>query len=361
MLLRQYPGMIVLLLALLTGTSARAEQIVLVAGGGTAGDGVPAKQARLQGPFGIDFDPAGNMFVCELSGGRIHKVDSAGIFTTLGGTTQKGDAGDGGPVAKATFNGMHSLAVGPGGDLFIADTWNNRIRRISTQQGTIAAFAGTGKKKYSGDGGPAASAECGGVYCLAFDDGFHKLYLADLDNRRIRVIDMSTGKIDLVAGNGVRGVPTDGSVAKSAPLVDPRAVAVDQAGNVYILERSGHALRVVDPLGRIHTVAGTGKAGATGDGGDARHATLNGPKHLCIDHDQSVLIADTENHTVRRYLPKEKKIVRVAGSGKKGTAGLHGPPEKCELHQPHGVFVHRDGTLYIVDSGNNRILKIVSE
>src|SRR5262249_36885915 len=129
--------------------------------------------------------------------------------------------------------------------------------------------------------------------------------------------------------------------------------------NVYILERSGHALRAVGPDGRIRTVAGTGKPGLTGDGGDARSATLNGPKHLCVDREGNVLIADTENHCIRKYLPREGKIVRVAGTGKKGLAGVGGPPEQVELNQPHGVTVHPDGTLYIADSSNNRVLKIV--
>jgi sugar lactone lactonase YvrE len=146
--------------------------------------------------------------------------------------------------------------------------------------------------------------------------------------------------------------------ARSAPLVDPRAVAVDAQGHVYILERSGHALRVVDPDGTIRTVAGTGKAGATGDGGPARQATLNGPKHLCIDLEGNVLIADTENHLIRKYLPREGKIVRVAGTGQKGTAGVDGPPEQAELSQPHGVYVHPSGVLYITDSSNNRVLRM---
>src|SRR5262249_49025398 len=177
-------------------------------------------------------------------------------------------------------------------------------------------------------------------------------------NRRIRVVDLKTGIVHTVAGNGQRGVPQDGSDARSAPLVDPRAVAADRKGNVYILERSGHALRVVDADGKIRTVVGTGKAGATGDGGDARKATLNGPKHLGIDAEDNVLIADTENHVIRKYLPREGTIVRVAGTGKKGMAGLGGDPLKAELNQPHGVTVHASGMLYIADSSNNRVLRI---
>jgi sugar lactone lactonase YvrE len=184
------------------------------------------------------------------------------------------------------------------------------------------------------------------------------MYLADLDNRRVRAIDMKTGTVRTVAGNGEKGVPPDGADAVKAPLVDPRAVAADGAGNVYILERSGNALRVVDAKGHISTVAGTGKVGASGDGGDAIKATFNGPKHLCIDGEGNVIIADTENHLIRKYLPKEGKVVRVAGGGKKGTEGLGGPPEKAALSLPHGVTVGKDGTLYISDSGNNRVLRI---
>jgi hypothetical protein len=126
-----------------------------------------------------------------------------------------------------------------------------------------------------------------------------------------------------------------------------------------VLERSGHALRRVDPQGTIRTIAGTGKAGASGDGGDARMATLNGPKHLCIDNEGNVIIADTENHLIRKVRVAEGKIVRVAGTGKKGTAGLGGPPQEAELNQPHGVYVHpTTGILYIADSTNNRVLKI---
>jgi DNA-binding beta-propeller fold protein YncE len=147
-------------------------------------------------------------------------------------------------------------------------------------------------------------------------------------------------------------------VAVDAPLVDPRAVAADQQGNVYVLERSGHALRMINREGRIRTVVGTGRAGLAGDNGPGLAATLNGPKHLCVDRDGSVIIADTENHVIRRYLPKEDRIVRVAGTGKKGVGGIGGTPYQVELNQPHGVTIGPDGDLYIVDSSNHRILKI---
>ncbi len=342
---------------ILLATSARADKLVRIAGGGTNENNVPATNARLTSPFGIDFDKAGNYYLVELAGERVLKVDPKGTFTILGGTGKKGNTGDGGPALKATFNGMHSLAVLPDGTVYAADTWNNRSRRIDPKTGEITPFAGTGKKAYSGDGGPALTAEFTGVFCVALSFDHAKMVVTDLDNRRIRVIDMKSGKVDLLAGNGMKGVPTDGADAKASPLVDPRAACFDRKGNVYILERGGHALRVVDPSGKIRTVAGTGKKGNTGDGGDARQATLNGPKHLCADLDDDIIIADTANHVIRKYTPKDGKIVRLAGTGKLGLSKDGGDPLSVSFNEPHGVHVHANGTLYIVDSNNHRVFR----
>ena len=141
-------------------------------------------------------------------------------------------------------------------------------------------------------------------------------------------------------------------------LVDPRAVATDGKGNIYILERSGNALRVVDRSGKIRTIAGTGKSGSTGDGGDAKAATFNGPKHLCVDSEGNVFIADTENHRVRMFRASDGTIHNVAGTGAKGGAGLGGPAVRAELAQPHGVLIGPQGVLYISDSSNGRIVKM---
>lgn len=352
-------------LAALFVTIAAAEpkssgpRLVLVAGGGTGGDGSPAKEARLNAPFGTAFDRAGNMLVVELTGGRFLKVDPKGILHLLGGTEEKSFAGDGGPVAGAKFNGMHNLAVHPSGDVYLADTWNNRVRKVDGKTGIISTVVGTGEKGYSGDGGPGTAAKFGGIYSLSFGPGARELFMADLDNRRVRKLDLKSGTVSTVAGNGEKGVPKDGSDARTSPLVDPRAAAVDpRSGDVYILERSGNALRVVGREGKIRTVAGTGEKGFSGDGGPALQAKLNGPKHLTVDRDGSVVIADTENHVIRRYLPKEGRIVRVAGSGVKGTAGLGGPPEQAEFFQPHGVTIAPNGELVICDSSNNRVVRI---
>src|SRR5262245_27417510 len=339
--------------------AAPAAHIVLVAGGGSSPTNAPATEAKLTQPFGIDFDRTGNAFLVELNGHRALKIDARGRLTTLAGTGKKGEGGDGGPAASAEFNGPHNLAVAPNGDVYIADTWNNRVRKVDAKSGVITTFAGTGVKGFAGDRGPADKAQFGGIYCITFSPDGRKLHLADLDNRRIRAIDMSTTVVTTVAGNGQRGVPEDGARAVDAPLVDPRAVASDAAGNVYVLERSGHALRVVSPEGRIRTVVGTGQKGSDGDGGPARNATLNGPKHLCVDRAGDVIIADSENHCVRKYSPKSGTIVRVAGTGKVGKGGIGGPPEQVELNQPHGVTLAADGTLFICDSINDRVLKIV--
>lgn len=352
-------------LSILLGTLAspalalvEPEVLELVAGGGVQPDGSPAVKSALKSPFGVDFSPGGELIFVELTGERVRQIDRAALLHTIAGTGSKGDGGDGGPAREAAFNGMHSLVVLPSGEIVVADTWNNKLRKIDPRTGLISTFAGTGRKGFGGDGGPAAKAGFGGIYCIALDPARRNLYLADLDNRRIRAIDLETGIVSTVAGNGAKGIPKDGERAVAAPLVDPRAVAADAQGRVYILERGGHALRVVKPDGSIETLVGTGKAGDTGDGGDARQATMNGPKHLCVDLDGNILIADTENHRVRKYFLDSRTIVPIAGTGRRGTEGVGGPPLQAQLFQPHGVTVHSDGSLYISDSGNNRILKL---
>jgi sugar lactone lactonase YvrE len=333
-------------------------RLTLVAGGGTGGDGSAATQAKLVAPFGVGFDSKGTLFFVEMTGHRLRKIGQDGLVATIAGSGREGSGGDAGPAARAELNGPHSLVVARNDEIFIADTWNNRIRKIEPRTGAITNVAGTGRKGFSGDGGPATDAEFGGIYCVALDESNRTLCLADLDNRRVRQIDLKTGIVTTLAGNGKKGVPVDGADARQSPLVDPRAVALDGQGNVYILERSGHALRVVDRAGKIRTLAGTGQAGDSGDGGDARQARMNGPKHLCVSAEGDVLIADTENHRIRVFKPTTAIIDTVAGTGRKGTAGLGGSAKEAELSQPHGVTIGPGGFVYISDSSNDRILKI---
>ena len=347
-----------LLVFTLSASAAGADKLVLVAGGGDGPDGTEAPKAKLIQPFGVDFVLDSLVIVEMANGERVRVIDSKGTMHTVAGTEgKKGNDGDGGPGNKATFNGMHSLATGPDA-VYLADTWNNRVRVYGLDH--VTGFAGTGEKGFSGDGGPADKATFNGVFCISFDPDKKNLYITDLGNKRIRKVDMKTKVVTTVAGSGKGGVPKDGADAISEPLVDPRAHAVDKDGNLWILERGGHALRVVDAKGKIRTVAGTGKAGM--GTGKALGAALNGPKHLCIDRDGSVLIADTENHRVVRFNPKDDTVTAVAGTGKKGKTMGDGDPLRAEFNQPHGVIVHpKSGDIYISDASNGRVLKIVRE
>ena len=338
---------------------AEASKIVLVAGSGKNPPPALATEVQLKGPFGVDWNSSGDFYIIEIAGHRVMKVDAKNNLTLVGGTGEKGSSGDDANAQNAKFNGMHSVIIGKDDAIYVADTWNNRVRKIDSKTNIITAFAGTGDKAFSGDNGPATKAVFTGVFCIAFDAAKKNLIITDLENRRIRSVNLETNIVTTLAGNGKGGVPKNNSKAVDAPLVDPRAACMDTQGNLYILERGGHALRLVGKDGMIKTVVGTGKAGSKGVGGPALQTELNGPKHLCVDNDGTVLIADTENHRVLRYDPKSETTSLVAGTGKKGTSGIDGPPEKVELFQPHGVQISPKGEIYITDSGNNRILKIV--
>lgn len=341
----------VLMIAGILATRACAEpSIALVAGGGTGGDGSKATEARLGSPFGVEIDPKGNLLIIEYAH-RLLQVDPAGKITTICGGQTRGDGGDGGPAAKALLNAPHAIAIGADGAVYIADSLNHRVRRIDPSSGVITTIAGS-TKGFAGDNGPADKAQFSGIYCISFSPDKSKLVITDLENRRIRVMDMKARTVATVAGNGQRGVPADGAVAAQSPLADPRAAAMDSKGNLYILERGGHALRVVDPAGKIRTlIPGPAKKG------DPR--TIAGPKHLVIAPNDDVIIADTDNHRVIKWLAREGKLEVLAGTGKSGKGEVGSAPLQCALNQPHGVYLSADGTLYIVDSHNDRVLKIV--
>jgi DNA-binding beta-propeller fold protein YncE len=240
--------------------------------------------------------------------------------------------------------------------MYVADTRNHTVRKIDLKTGFISTVAGTGKAGYSGDGGPATKAELNGTFAIDVDRRGNNLYIADLGNRRVRKIDLKSGIITTIAGDGEKGVPQDGADASASPLADPRAVAADSKGNVYILERGGNALRVVDKKGKIQTLITPANASTSNSRTVA--PDLNGPKHLCVDRNDNVIIADAENHLVRRYDPKTGKTVTIAGTGQFGKEIVTGDPLKTQVNRPHGVFVHPSGALYISDSYNHRILKL---
>jgi DNA-binding beta-propeller fold protein YncE len=332
----------------LTGNSIADEKIVLVAGGLNKSVDVPATDAKLEEPFGLAFDPQKLPWIIEMaSGNRLLKIDPQGILSHVAGKTEKGFSGDGGKALEAQFNGPHNLVIRPNGHVLIADTWNGRIRQVDPQSGIVTSVPGYEV--------PIEKAKNSGPYCVTLDFTGTQLYIADLT--RIQRLDLETGVLSLVAGNGKKGVPQNGSIATESPLSDPRAVAPDRLGNVYILERGGNALRVVSGDGTIQTVVGAIKSKET-----PRDMKLNGPKHICVDLMNRVIIADAENHLIRRYDPSDGSLTRIAGTGKMGHEGIGGSPLDCQLARPHGVTVHPEtGELYITDSYNNRILKIVSD
>ncbi len=302
----------------------------------------------LHAPFGVAFTPEGRMVIVEFDGGRVLTYDeTTENLRTIAGKGAIGYSGDGGPARDAVFNCMHNVAVARDGTIYIADSFNRVVRAINPNDGTIRTIAGTGQSGDGGDGGPATAATFQDIMCVSLDPPGRHLYLADIRNHRIRTVDLETGIVRTVAGNGEKGVPEDGSKATEAPLADPRAVAVDSDGHIYILERGGHALRVVDPDGTIRTVVGDGQPGYVD--GPGRAARLNMPKHLTVDETGCVFIADDENAAIRRYDPRSGRVDTVLGRG-------HGLPT-VELLHPHGVCA-RGRDLYVVDTRHDRIFRI---
>jgi streptogramin lyase len=242
---------------------------------------------------------------------------------------------------------MHNCAVSPDGDLYIADSWNHCVRKVDSATGVISTIAGTGQKGFSGDGGPATAATFDFVMCITLNPTNDVLHIADLNNHRIRAVDLQSGLVTTVAGNGKKVVPKDGVIAINSPLVDPRAVAQDSKGNLWILERGGHALRAVLPDGTIQTIAGTGMKGFTD--GPGLTSQFGSPKHLCVDDADNVFIADDENAAIRRMDSQTREVTTILGKGQ-GDA-------RIRLSHPHGV-TWENGWLYVVDMGNNRILRM---
>lgn len=331
---------------------ASASDVRFVVGGLMEAEGGSwnPKESPLDQPFGIDFASDGTMYIVELSGGRVHRLDQAGTLTQISGDGSKSYGGDGGPALKATFNGMHNCAVTNDDHLLIADSWNHCVRRIRLSEDIVDTIAGSEKEGFGGDGGPAKSAAFNFVMCISLSQNKETLHIVDLKNRRIRNMNVRTGIVTTAAGNGAKGVPADGDQANTSPLVDPRAAASDAAGNLYILERGGNALRVVRTDGTIHTVAGTGEKGFRD--GPAAQAKFGSPKHVCTDPNGNVFIADDQNGAIRKFDPKTSTVTTILGRG----IGS----EKIRLSHPHGVCVH-DGVLYVIDSGNHRILSVTME
>ncbi|MGV3661795.1 MAG: hypothetical protein ACO1TE_16535 [Prosthecobacter sp.] len=348
-----------LLLPFLILSSAASAQwtISTFAGTGVAGgsgDGGPAKAAQIDNPFGVVRGPDGAIWFCEYTGQRIRRVDEDGTIRTIAGTGKKGYSGDGGPALEATFNLPHELRFDARGDLYIVDMTNHAVRKIDMQTNIITTIAGTGKKGYSGDGGPADKAEFSQPHSIQFGpDG--SLYVCDIGNHVIRRIDMTTGTISTFAGTGKPGATPDGAPITGTPLKGPRSLDFDKAGNLWLATREGNQVFKFDlKANKIHHAAGTGKKGFTGNGGPAKDATLSGPKGISIDAEGNVWLADCESHSIRMIDAKTGKLELIAGLNEKGD-GPDGDPLGCKMARPHGVFCDADGSVFIGDSESHRV------
>jgi trimeric autotransporter adhesin len=350
--------------------------ISTIAGNGIkeySGDGGPARNAGLDNPFNIEFDRKGNLFILERSN-RIRFVDAAtGIITTVAGNGEDGFEGDGGPAIDASFSNPLDIALDKAGNIFIADEGNNRIRRVDARTGFINTVAGNGDFGFSGDGGQAINANLYQPLRVALDKAGN-LYIADNFNHRIRRVDAATGIINTVAGNGCNIFnpcdDNDGGPALRASLFFFAGLALDKADNIFIasyktddhsiIRGLDHIRRVDGRTGTINTVAGqisyTEKT--NGDNGFATSAKLNSPFAAAMDREGNLFIADTFNHRIRRVDAKTGIITTVAGNGKEGFSGDGEIATGAGLSLPQDVVVDEAGNLFIADTRNNRIRKV---
>ena len=317
--------------------------------GGFAGDGFPAVNAQLNHPTSLVFN--GTLYVADANNYRVRRFTVGGNITTIAGNGTPSLFGDGGAATSAQVGNPYAVAVDAAGNEYVADNQNDVIRKIDVN-GVITTVAGNGTNGYSGDQGPATSAQLNDPRGVAVDANGN-IYISDTGNQRIRKVDSVTGKISTIAGTGAAGYSGDGGAATSARIDSPRALAIDASGNVYIADTGNNRVRKVTGT-TISTFAGTGTAGFSGEGGLASAAQLSGPRGLVINAAGELLISDTGNNRVRK-VAADTKITTVAGSAMGGSAGDGGPATSAQLNFPFGLAVDGSGNLFIADTSNHKI------
>jgi len=336
--------------------------ITTFAGTGTPGyngDGVAATAADLYLPMEMATDAAGNVYVADYGNHRVRRVAAAtGVITTVAGTGVAGYSGDGGPATAAQLNNPSGVACDAAGNLFIADYYNHRVRRVDAATGIITTLAGTGTSGSAGNGGPAAAAELSSPYGVAVDASGN-LFVGEQGTYRVRKVDAATGFITTFAGTGVSAYSGDGSPATAAAMKAPFAIEADAAGNLYIADLYNERVRRVDAAtGIITTVAGNGAVGAGPDGVPATESAMNYPIGLALDAAGNLLVSEYDNYRVRSVSAATGIITTIAGAGTRGFSGDGGPATAAEFDSLYGLAVDAAGNLFVADMGNQRIRKV---
>ncbi len=342
-----------------------AQTITTFAGTGTAGftgDGGAATAARFSRPTGLAVDGFRNVYVADGPNYRIRMISAAGIVTTIAGTGSAGYSGDGGPATAAKIGGLDTAgSIAPlcialhNGNIYIADGANHVVRMMDTA-GEITTVAGTGTRGYSGDGGAATAAKLRYPQGISFDMAGN-MYIADCHNQRIRRVDVD-GIITTIAGTGIAGYTGNGGAATAARLRFPFDAQMDDVtGNLYIADMENNVIRVMDAGGIIRTVAGNSTLGHTGDNGPATAATLDRPAVVRFDGLGNIYVADYRNSYVRR-VNAAGVISRFAGNASAGFSGDGGAATAAQMRAPWGLAVDGDEFVYVSDSNNARIRKV---
>lgn len=342
-----------------------APSIFTIAGTGDLGfkgDGSFATRASLWFAAGVAVDHEGNVFIADSFNNRIRRVDArTGLIVTFAGTGQPGFGGDGDLAVEATLNSPAGVAVDAKGNVLIADTFNNRIRSVDIRTGIIRTITGTGIQGESGDGGLAVAAQLSEPAGLSVDMAGNVL-IADSGNHRIRRVEAGTAIIATMAGTGVAGFSGDGGAGPAAQLNGPTSVAADVDGNLIIADTVNNRIRRVEArTGTITTVAGSGMQGFAGDGGLARHAQLTEPSGVAIDTKGNVFIADSFNNRVRHVDMRTGIITTVIGDGTRGLSGNGTVAHLAQLNNPVGLTKDVLGNIIVADAGNHRVLRVIAD